>query len=146
MITSLLIGAAITLLVTLATNIVLKTYRVHKAHKRFKKESLGLPTIPINWSPGGNIHDFVYNPSLVAKLEPLHRRLGKTFGFMFGEQASVSTIDLTLIKILNVDESSKHINRASAGVPLKEIRHDSIKFVKDEQWRRIRKPLAQSLT
>lgn len=146
MITTLLIGAAITLLLTLATNIVSRTYRIQKAHKRFKKESLGLRTMPLNWSPGGNIHQMYYDPSAILKFEPLHRRLGKTFGYMFGEQPSVSTIDLTLIKTLNVDESSKHINRPSVDLPLKEVRDDTIKFVNHEQWRRIRAPLAQSLT
>lgn len=146
MISTILLSTTMALGSILVSNIVMRIYKVYKSYIRFRKDTQGLPVLPFNWSPTAHIHKMVFDPMIVFKLESYHRQFGKTFGWMLADQPVVTTTDLNLIKFMNIDEADKHINRVKISLPLQELQSDTIMFSFDEQWKRIRRSIASSLT
>lgn len=146
MITGLLITIVITLVVILLSSLIARSVKIHLIYVRFKRASKGLPMLHETWSPGGNSHQMMFDPYILLKLDAMHRHYGKTFGWMYSVQPSVSTVDLDLLKTINIDEQDKHVNREDHSVLIKEVESDSIVLVQDDQWRRIRRAITPSFT
>lgn len=143
MITLVLLATAVSLFAILLIAQVLVERLVYR---KFKKDAEGLPVLPLGWLPGGHIHKLVLNSTNLLIQEPLHRRYGKTFGYLYNTRRIVYSIDLELIKTINLTESNKHVNRLNLSLPIKEFESDSIAFTYDNQWRRIRRAIAPSFT
>lgn len=126
--------------------LISRIFKVHRAYVKYKKASNGLPILPQTYSPGGNLRQVIFEPFIVHKIEGLHRRYGKTFGWMFGSTPCASTIDLDLMKTICINEPDKHVNRINLSIPFKEIEYNCILLAEGDQWRRIRRSIAPSFT
>lgn len=125
-----------------------RAIRMYVDHKKYQKELKGLPLLPLSWFPGGALHELIFKSYANMKYEPIFRKYGsKTFGGYLGLARSVSTIDLELIRSINITESNKHINRPkNYALPVRELEQDSIALSSNDQWRRIRRSIAPSFT
>lgn len=146
MLCEVLIAAIQALSAVLVLIIISRIFEVRRAYLKFKKASNELPMLPQTYSPGGHLNQIVFEPFIVHKIEGLHRRYGKTFGWMFGSTPCASTIDLDLMKTLCITEPDKHVNRMNLSIPFKEIEYNCILLAEDDQWRRIRRAIAPSFT
>lgn len=77
-------------------------------------------------------------------IEDLHEKYGPTFGYYMVDQPWVSTKDLDLIKLIEVDAAHKHINRAFYGLPFHEFNH-SVFQIDDDRWRQVRRVISPAL-
>lgn len=71
----------------------------------------------------------------------LHEQYGPTFGFYMCNQPWVSTKDLDLIKLIEIDRAQKHLDRLQYGGVSKEF-NDSIFQVNGSDWRRVRRAVS----
>lgn len=134
------------LLTTLIVIYIVRLIQVRRAYLRYKQDSKGLPILEQTWSLGANARQVFFKSDSFAKMESLFRMYGKTFGALLGTQRIAMSIDLDLLKTLNVDEQNTHINRDSFFFAIKPIETDCILFAKDDQWKRIRRAMAPSFT
>lgn len=126
-------------------NVVLVLFRNYRAHQFFATKTPKLPVVP---NPGlfdGHMHRITLRKKNWLIIEQYHQQLGPTYGFYMAEQPWVSTTDLDLLKLIEIDQPHKHINRAKFGLPFREFNH-SIFQVDDDQWRRVRRAIAPALT
>lgn len=93
----------------------------------------------------GNLHHTLYDMKNYLVLDRLHNKLGKTYGYYFSEQPWVSTKDIDLIKRIEVDEAHKHLDRINLGIPTPEF-NNSIFQINGNEWRKVRRALAPTLT
>lgn len=75
----------------------------------------------------------------------LIEKYGPTFGMFCNNRPIVVTVDLDFIKTFILDEPN-HINRAKAGLPIKEVEEDCIMFAEDDQWIRLRRAIAPAFS
>lgn len=126
-------------------NVLLVMLRNYKAHQFFKLYSPGLPVLPNPNIFSGHMYNVSFNDKNWKIIDQLHNKYGPTFGFYMCDKAWVSTKDLDLLKLIEMDKPHKHINRCKFGLPFKEF-DDSIFQVDDDQWRRVRRAISPALT
>lgn len=139
-----LIALLLTLIIIFVLQVVLRVVKVRKAYDNFKKTT-ELPMLPRPWSPAGHDHVFGFNRYIWMQMEPLHRRYGRSFGWMGGIRPSVATIDLDLIKKVVLDEPNAHLDRPNLGLPFSEMSSNNIAFSEAKQWYRIRRAMTPAL-
>ena len=132
-------------LIYLALNVILVALRNHRAHQFFATKSPKLPVLPRPNIFSGHIFSTTWPGKNVQILTKLHAKYGRTFGFYMADQPWVCTKDLDLLKLIELDQPHKHINRSKFGLPMKEF-NQSIFQVDDDQWRRIRRAISPALT
>lgn len=121
--------------------IILRNY---KAHQFFRLKSPQVPCLP---SPNifyGHIKEVTWLEKNWRKIDELHQKHGVSFGFYMCNQPWVSTKDLDLLKLIEVDKAHRHINRSKFGMPTREF-NNSIFQVDDDDWRRIRRAISPAL-
>lgn len=126
-------------------NVVFICLRNYKAQQFFAIKAPKLPVLP---SPNiffGHIYQVTQQEKNWRTITKLHERYGTTFGFYMCNQPWVSTKDLDLIKLIEVDQARKHINRSKFGLPFKDF-NNSIFQVDDDDWRTVRRALSPALT
>lgn len=133
-------------LVAVVAYVSLTAIRNYQAHQLFKKQSPNLPVLPKPKIFSGHAFEVFLASRNWQVIDELHKKYGRTFGFYYAEKPMVCTTDLDLIKTFVIDEPDKHVNRVFPEVPLKEVEFDSIIFSQDDQWRRIRRVFATSLS
>lgn len=126
-------------------NVALVMMRNYKAHQFFKTYSPKLPVLPSANIFHGHMWNVTYQDKSWKIIDELHSKYGPTFGYYMCNQPWVSTKDLDLIKLIEMDRPHKHINRSKFGLPFKEF-DDSIFQVDDDQWRRVRRAISPALT
>lgn len=133
-------------IVYICINVALVAVRNRKAHKFYATKAPNLPIYPKKPRLfSGHIYDLTIPRKNHKILRELHKELGPTYGFYVCDQPWVATIDIDLIKCIEVDQGHKHINRAIFGVPVKHF-NESIFQKKDDEWRRVRRAIAPALT
>ena len=126
-------------------NVALVALRNLKAHQFFATQSPELPTLPNTNLFDGHMWRVTYQPKNVFIIDELHKKYGTTFGYYMCDQPWVSTKDLDLLKLIEMDKAHLHINRSKFGLPFKEF-NESIFQVDDDQWRRVRRAVSPALT
>lgn len=126
-------------------NVAIVLLRNFKAHQFYKTKSPKLPVVPNPSIFHGHMFDITWKQKNWQILDKLHEQYGPTFGFYMCEQPWVSTKDIDLLKLIELDQPHKHINRAKLKLPLKEFNH-SIFQNDDDHWRRVRRAIAPALT
>lgn len=139
-------GVLLVSLTTLIAVYIVRLLQVRRAYLKYKHDSKGLPMLEQTWSLGANARQVFFKWDSFAKMESLFRTHGKTFGALLGTQWIAMSIDLDLLKTLNIDEQNIHINRSEIYMAIKPIEKDCILFAKDDQWKRIRRAMAPSFT
>ena len=120
--------------------------KVRYALVEFKRRSDGLPILP-----GANVFkanhgvEFHLGRNAPNKFQMSHQKYGKTFGFLYGDKPCASTIDLDLIRLINVSESTKHINRMPFHSVAPEFENNNILLTENDQWRRLRRAFGPAL-
>lgn len=142
MILELIIYALVSLLIIIAAHALIRAVQVHFAYIKFKKALKGLTILPKTWSPGGHMHQVLFDEYSCLKIESLHRKHGKTFAWLYGTLPMALTIDLDLIRKIIYEDPNLNINKQKFSVPIKELEYDSVVMAEHDQWRRIRKALA----
>lgn len=132
-------------LVYTLVNVILVLLRNYRAHQFFKIKSPKLPVLPNPSIFHGHMFDVTWKGKNWKIITELHNKYGPTFGYYMCEQPWVSTKDIDLIKLIEMDQPHKHINRSKLNMPLKEF-NDSIFQVDDDNWRRVRRAIAPALT
>lgn len=138
------IGAG--LIVSVLLGVALKCNENYKIQQQFRKKMKGIAFIP-------NSSLFLGNLNLIALHErnwlKAHKLLEENGGLMAGFYANkpvIVTTDLDLIKTMVIDEPNDHINRIKMNLPINEFDVDSIAFVENDQWRRLRKAIAPAFS
>lgn len=126
------------LIVTIVRNLI--------GQQVFKRRSPSLPVLPKPSILTGHAHLVYWSDNNWLVVDRYHGIYGETFGWYNVNGTAISTTDLDLIKTIIVDEQNDHINRVEVVIPVKQLREGDIVYVKDEQWRRIRKAMAPSFT
>lgn len=126
-------------------NVLLVVLRNHKAHQFFKTKSPNLPVLPNSNIFAGHMLTVTFHEKNWKIIGELHDKYGPTYGYYMCDQPWVSTKDIDLIKLIELDQPHKHINRAKFGLPFKEF-NDSIFQIFDDNWRRVRRAIAPALT
>lgn len=116
-----------------------------KAHKFFQINSPKLPVVPNANFLTGHITSVLAPKKNWKIVEDLHEKYGPTFGYYIMNHPFVSTKDLDLIKLVEVDEGHKHIDRHHLGIPNKEF-NNSVFQVTGERWRRSRRVMSSAIT
>ena len=111
----------------------------------FKRKSKGLPLIENASLINGHLVNFVLTRHVCDEITRQHKRLGKTFGFMFCAKRAVFSTDLDLIKKLILDEPNKNVNRPEIGWPIEEWNKTCIVQAEGKQWNRMRRAVAPAL-
>lgn len=137
--------ALVLALVYLGVNFVAILVRNYKAHRFFQTKSPNLPVVPNPNIFHGHALSIVAQDKNWKIIENLHEHYGPTFGYYMMDQPWVSTKDLDLIKLIEIDEGHKHVNRAVLGMPFTEF-NNSIWQVEDDSWRQARRLIAPALT
>jgi len=138
--------AFLSILVTyVSVNILFVLLRNYTAHRFFKVKSPKLPTLPNPSIFSGHLFQVTQPDKNWKIITDLHEKYGPTFGFYMCEQPWVSTKDIDLIKLIEVDNAHKHINRSKFGLPFDEFNR-SIFQVDDDEWRRVRRAVSPALT
>lgn len=148
MVTGVLLAIAALLLAVLVSSAIARTICVYLTYRKFKKNAKGLKILPFKWSPGGHMHEFMFQRYSALLFEPLYRSFGcKTGGGMFGSTPLIATCDLELMKTVFISEANHFINRwEDIGLPIIEYEQDCIVSALGDQWRRIRKSIAPSFS
>ena len=136
---------AVLVLVYIVVNVTLVILRNSRAHQFFKTKSPDLPVLPNANIIHGHLLDVTYPPKNWNIITKLHNQLGPTFGYYMGEQPWVSTKDIDLLKYIELDHAHKHINRSKLPLPVDEFAN-SIFQLDDDDWRRVRRAIAPTLT
>lgn len=129
----------------LFVNIVAVLWRNKEAHKFFEKNSPRLPVLPEPSIIDGHGRSLLSHDKNWKLMEEFHEKYGPTFGFYKMNEPWVATKDLDLIKLIEIDEAHKHINRANLGIPLTEFNH-SVWQLEDDKWRKVRRVISAPLT
>lgn len=140
-----LILALVLSIVYFSVNVIRVILHNHEAHKFFQIRS---PKLPILSKPNifyGNINQTTWNKKNFDLIDKLHNKLGKTFAYYYRSQPWVSTKDIDLIKRIQLDEASKHLDRAVIGFPTHEL-NTSIFQVNGDEWRQVRRAIAATMT
>lgn len=127
-----------------AVNVILVAYRNKEAHKFFQEKSPQLPALPRPKTFSGHLFQVCYSNKNWMIIDGLHKIYGPTFGYFICDQPVVSTKDLDLIKLVELDQAQKHINRSKFSLPFEEF-EGSIFQVEDEDWHRVRRAIAPAL-
>lgn len=146
MILELIIYMLTALLLVIVAHALIRAVQVHYAYTKFKKALNGLTILPETWSPGGHMHQVLFDKYSCLKIESLHRQYGKTFAWLYGTLPMAMTVDLELVRKMIYEDPNLNINKQKFSVPIKELEYDSIVMAEHDQWRRIRKALAPSFT
>lgn len=128
----------------IVVNIIHVTVRNAIDHQFLQKYSRNIPVLQ---NPGlftGHIKMGLDRKNWLH-ISNLHKRFGKNFGYYYTNQPWISTIDIDLIKKIQIDEGNIHIDRKNLLFPLVEF-NNSIMQTRGDVWRRSRKALAQTLT
>jgi hypothetical protein len=91
--------------------VALTLARNYKARLFFKAKAHKLPVVPRPNILTGNVYDVIYHDKNCLTIDKLHKQYGPTFGYYMTNQAWVSTKDLDLIKLIELDKPARHINR-----------------------------------
>lgn len=134
----------ILILVYLTVNLVALAIRNRRAHKFFATKSPQLPVLPNPDPFSGHSLRVLHSGKNWKIIENLHEQYGPTFGYYMCDQPWVSTKDLDLIKLVEIDAAHKHINRASYMSPFKEFNH-SLLQLEGDNWRRVRRVFGPAL-
>jgi thromboxane-A synthase len=126
-------------------NVTLVLMRNYKAHQFFKTRAPKLPVLPEPNIFSGHMFEVTFREKNWLTIHKLHEQHGPTFGYYMCNQPWVSTKDLDLLKLIELDKPTRHINRAKFGLPFKEF-NDSIFQVDDDEWRRVRRAISPALT
>lgn len=118
--------------------------RNHKAHKFFLKQSPSVPVVPHANILAGHALSITSQLKNWKIIEDLHEKYGPTFGYYMCDQPWVSTKDLDLIKLIEVDEGHKHLNRGDLMSPFHEF-NNSLLQITGERWIRVRRVFAAAL-
>lgn len=137
--------ALVLLVVYLSVNVTKVILHNHRAHKFFQTRS---PELPILSEPNiffGNINQTTWNKKNCDLIDKWHKKFGKTYGYYYRSQPWVSTKDIDLLKRIEIDEASKHLDRAIIGFPTHEL-NTSIFQVNGDEWRQVRRAIAPTMT
>uniref|UniRef100_A0A6G1SE89 Cytochrome P450 3A4 n=1 Tax=Aceria tosichella TaxID=561515 RepID=A0A6G1SE89_9ACAR len=126
-------------------NVVLVLMRNYKAHQFFQTKAPKLPILPDANIFSGHMYTVTFREKNWLAIDKLHEQYGPTFGYYMAHQPWISTKDLDLLKLIELDKPTRHINRAKFGLPFKEF-NESIFQVDDDAWRRVRRAIAPALT
>lgn len=126
-------------------NIAKTAFRNHKAHQFFRIKSPNLPVLPNPGLFSGNLFQTIFHPKNWKLIDDYHKKYGTTFGYYVCDQPWVSTKDIELLKLIEVDQGHRHINRAKFNIPIEEF-EESIFQVDGGDWRRIRRAISPALT
>lgn len=133
------------LVCAISIQLAVRIIKVNNEYDRFKK-ALKLNMLPKPWWPSGHDPEMGFNPYSWLEQESLHRRYGRTFGWIGGSKPIVSTIDLDLIKKMTLDDPFAQLDRPDLELPFKELSRDNIAFANSKQWARIRRAMTPALT
>lgn len=122
------------------------SFKNRAAHKFFEIKSPNLPVAPKPDIIIGHAGKLFLSRLNWINLDEYHRLYGPTFGWYNIGKPAVSTIDLSLIQKMVIDEANEHINKIQLDIPLKEFIEDDILTARDEQWWRIRRAVAPAFT
>lgn len=126
-------------------NVVLVLMRNYKAHQFFQTRAPKLPVLPEPNIFAGHLLEVTFREKNVQIINKLHEKYGPTFGFYSANQPWISTKDLDLLKLIELDKPTRHIDRVQMGLPFREF-NNSIFQVNGDSWRRIRRAIAPALT
>lgn len=133
------------IVVYLVVNVVAVLVRNYKAHKFFQTKAPQLPALPRPNIFTGHL-DVVLTPDKNWRIvDEMHKKYGPSFGFYMIEQPWLSTMDLDLIKLVELDEAQKHLGRAIMGFPFEDFNH-SIVQVNGTKWRQVRRIFTPAFT
>lgn len=139
-----LIVLAVLFFVYLAINLATLAIRNRKAHKFFATQSPDLPVLPNPDLFGGHSLRVLFSPKNWQIVDDLHEQYGPTFGFYKSNEPWVSTKDLDLIKLVEIDEGHKHVNRANLMAPFFDF-NNSLLQLEGDRWRRVRRVFGPAL-
>lgn len=139
MITIILLTTALLLLLLLfaclLANVLVRNYR---AHQFFKTKMPQLPVVPNASIFSGHIMSVFAPKNNYKIIEDWHTKLGPNFGYYMGDMPMISTTDIDLIKLVEIDEAHKHIDKALLGLPFREF-NEGILQLSGKRWRRMRR-------
>lgn len=139
-----LVLALVLLALYLSLNVIHVVVNNYQKHKFFQIKSPRLPVVPKPNILVGNVGQTTWNMKNCVLIDKWHNRLGRTFGFYFMAQPWVSTTDIDLIKKIQIDDASKHLNRSVMDIPCKEF-GDSLVQNLEHEWRPVRRALGAAL-
>lgn len=137
--------ASILSLIYVSINVIKVILHNCRAQNFFQTKSPQLPVIPNPSIITGNINDVTWRMKNCDRIDELHDQYGKNFGFYVCGQPWLSTKDIDLIKKIELDEAHKHLDRAFIGFPVEEF-NTSIFQVNGDEWRRVRRAIAPTMT
>lgn len=137
--------AAVLALVYLSIGLLRVFLRNYRAHNFFKTKASKLPVVPNPNIFIGNVLQTTYQDKNYLKIDALHKKYGKTFGFYMCHQPWVATKDLDLLKRTQIDHAYKHLDRTVIGMPFDEFKN-SIFQVNGDEWRQVRRAIAPTMT
>lgn len=135
----------LSLVCIIVVRLALKIIEVRHEYDKLKRV-LGHNMLPKPWWPSGHDPLMGFSKYHWLQQEPLHRRYGRTFGWIGGTKPIVSTIDLDLIQKMILDDPFAHLDRPNLDLPFKELSRDNIAFSNSKQWARIRRAMTPALT
>lgn len=135
--------SSIGVIVTYVAGTAVGNYQVYQF---FRKKS---PKLPVLSKPDlfiGHANKISLASNNWQLNDRLHKKLGKTFGYYYGNQPVVSTTDLDFIKTFVIDEPDSHSDRIRVHIPVREFEYDALMMSEGKQWRRMRKAIAPAFT
>lgn len=137
--------ASILLIIYVSINVIRIVLNNCRAQNFFQAKSPQLPVIPNPNIITGNMNEVTWNMKNCYRIDDLHNKYGKNFGFYVAAQPWLSTKDIDLIKRIEIDEAYKHLDRVNFGIPIDQF-NDSIFQVNGDEWRQVRRAIAPTLT
>lgn len=118
----------------------------YRAQQAFRKKINGIPFIPNASLFSGNAIELALSRRSWRHVDNMIKKYGSTFAAFYINKPVVVTCDLDFIKTFVIDEPNNHVNRIDLNIPSEEVSVDSIPFVEDDQWRRLRKAIAPAFS
>lgn len=137
--------ASVLLVIYLSINITKVILHNWRAQKFFQTKSPQLPVVPNANIISGHMRDVTYRMKNCYRIDNLHRKYGRNFGFYVAGSPWLSTKDIDLIKKIEIDEAYKHLDRHVFGFPFDEF-NTSIFQLNGDEWRQVRRAIAPTLT
>lgn len=145
MLLELLITVTCCLLISVGLGVLLKIVRNYRAQQLYRTRVKGIPFLPNSSILLGNAEQICFNKRNWLETDKW-LKLGTTVAGFYADKPVAITCDLDFIKTIVIDEPDDHINRIDLDLPVEELKVDSIAFVVDDQWRRLRKLIEPALT